>query len=118
VKYSSPLLCSDELDDLSVMLKAMSHPTRLWILQFLYQQKCCFSGEIAEELPIARSTVSEHLRQLKEAGLIQGEIEHPKIRYCLNVSNWKRLEAMMGVMFDGFSEETLPTSCKIENNKK
>jgi len=114
VKNSNYPFSSDEFDQLSVMLKAMAHPTRLWILQFLSQQKCCFSGEIAEELPIARSTISEHLRQLKEAGLIQGEIDHPKIKYCLNSNNWKKLEAMMGVMFDSFSEEIHPTSCKLE----
>ncbi|MFA7401499.1 MAG: winged helix-turn-helix transcriptional regulator [Bacteroidales bacterium] len=69
--------------------KAMGHPTRIAILQFLAKQESCFFGEIHEELPIAKATVSQHLKKLKEAGLIQGEIEGPKVKYCINQVNWK-----------------------------
>ena len=69
--------------------KAMGHPTRIAILQFLAKQESCFFGEIHEELPIAKATVSQHLKELKEAGLIQGEIEGPKVKYCINQVNWK-----------------------------
>jgi ArsR family transcriptional regulator, arsenate/arsenite/antimonite-responsive transcriptional repressor len=89
----------EELDELSVFMKAMAHPTRLWILQFLAAQDCCISGEIADELPFARSTISEHLRQLKETGLIQGEIDHPRIKYCINKTNWERAKKMLDVLF-------------------
>ena len=69
--------------------KAMGHPARIAILQFLAkQQDCCF-GCIQEELPIAKATVSQHLKELKEAGLIQGEVEPPKVKYCINRENWK-----------------------------
>ena len=64
--------------------KAMGHPTRMAILAFLAKQDSCFFGDIHEELPIAKATVSQHLKELKEAGLIQGEIETPKVRYCIN----------------------------------
>ena len=67
--------------------KAMGHPARIAILQFLASQECCFFGDIHEELPIAKATVSQHLKELKEAGLIQGEIEAPKVRYCINKEN-------------------------------
>jgi len=69
--------------------KAMGHPIRLYIMELLSKQSCCYSGDLSEDLPIAKSTLSQHLKELKEAGLIQGEIEAPKIRYCINRENWK-----------------------------
>jgi len=69
--------------------KALSHPVRIYILQYLSNQSCCYSGDLSEVLPIAKSTLSQHLKELKEAGLIQGEIESPRIRYCLNRTNWE-----------------------------
>ena len=60
----------------------------------LASQECCFFGDIHEELPIAKATVSQHLKELKEAGLIQGEIEAPKVRYCINKENWKLAKKM------------------------
>ena len=69
--------------------KAFSHPVRIYILQLLEKQSCCYSGDLSEELPIAKSTLSQHLKELKNAGLIQGEIELPKIKYCLHQENWK-----------------------------
>lgn len=68
--------------------KAMSHPIRMYVLDLLSKQTCCYSGDLSEELPIAKSTLSQHLKELKEAGLIQGEIEAPRIKYCLNRKNW------------------------------
>jgi ArsR family transcriptional regulator, arsenate/arsenite/antimonite-responsive transcriptional repressor len=68
--------------------KAMGHPVRMYILELLLNQSCCYSGDLSEELPIAKSTLSQHLKELKSAGLIQGEIEAPKIKYCLNRENW------------------------------
>jgi len=68
--------------------KAMGHPIRMYILETLSKQNCCYSGDLSEVLPIAKSTLSQHLKELKHAGLIQGEIEAPKIRYCLNKQNW------------------------------
>ena len=68
--------------------KAMGHPTRIAILQFLAKQSTCYFGDIHEELPIAKATVSQHLKELKDAGLIQGEVETPKVKYCINRENW------------------------------
>jgi len=70
--------------------KAMGHPIRMYILETLSKQSCCYSGDLSEVLPIAKSTLSQHLKELKEAGLIQGEIEAPKIKYCLNKENWEQ----------------------------
>ncbi|MDP2423466.1 MAG: ArsR family transcriptional regulator [Bacteroidales bacterium] len=70
--------------------KAMSHPVRVYILKKLSgMHSCCYSGDLVEELPIGRSTLSQHLKELKYAGLIQGEIEPPFIKYCLNRQNWE-----------------------------
>ncbi|MBN1446334.1 MAG: metalloregulator ArsR/SmtB family transcription factor [Bacteroidetes bacterium] len=71
--------------------KALSHPVRLYILELLNSQSCCYSGDLAEVLPIARSTLSQHLKELKEAGLIQGEINPPKIKYCINRAAWNEM---------------------------
>ena len=79
---------TEEQVQLARWAKAMGHPVRVFILELLSRQSCCYSGDLAEELPIARSTLSQHLKELKEAGLIQGEITAPKIKYCLNKKNW------------------------------
>ncbi|MBS2100185.1 ArsR/SmtB family transcription factor [Carboxylicivirga linearis] len=72
--------------------KAMGHPIRMYILELLSKQSCCYSGDLTEELPIAKSTLSQHLKELKDAGLIQGEIEAPKIKYCVNKENWEEAQ--------------------------
>ncbi|HOW25337.1 MAG TPA: metalloregulator ArsR/SmtB family transcription factor [Bacteroidales bacterium] len=72
--------------------RAMGHPIRIYILELLQNQTCCYSGDLSEELPIAKSTLSQHLKELKRAGLIQGEIEAPKIRYCLHRGNWEEVK--------------------------
>lgn len=68
--------------------KALSHPVRISILQLLASQTCCYHGDMSEVLPIAKSTLSQHLKELKDAGLIQGEITLPTIKYCINKENW------------------------------
>lgn len=72
--------------------KAMGHPIRMYVLELLSSQSCCYSGDLSEDLPIAKSTLSQHLKELKEAGLIQGEIESPRIKYCLNRESWKEAQ--------------------------
>lgn len=79
--------------------KAMGHPTRIAILQFLANRTECYFGDIHEELPIAKATVSQHLKELKEAGLIQGEVEAPKVKYCINRENWRLAQALFGEFF-------------------
>ena len=69
--------------------KALGHPVRVYIMQLLANQSCCYSGDLSHELPIAKSTLSQHLKELKDSGLIQGEIEAPRIKYCVNKENWE-----------------------------
>ncbi|GAB4299908.1 MAG: metalloregulator ArsR/SmtB family transcription factor [Marinilabiliales bacterium] len=79
--------------------KAMGHPIRIYVLDLLSKQNCCYSGDLTDVLPIAKSTLSGHLKILKEAGLIQGEIEAPKIRYCINQKNWKQAQLLFESFF-------------------
>lgn len=81
--------------------KAMSHPIRLYVLELLSNQNCCYSGDLTDVLPIAKSTLSQHLKELKSAGLIQGEIEAPRIRYCINRDNWNEARQL----FNSFMNE-------------
>ena len=82
--------------------KALSHPVRVFIMDYLANNtdRCCYSGDMAENLPIARSTLSEHLKELKKAGLIQGEINPPYIKYCVNRENWAEARIMFADFFN------------------
>lgn len=91
--------------------KAMAHPARIAILQFLAKQTQCYFGDIHEELPIAKATVSQHLKELKDAGLIQGEVETPKVKYCINRDNW-RLAQELFVEFLGQCECKKESCCE------
>lgn len=95
--------------------KALSHPARIFILDYLVKNldKCCYSGDMAEELPIARSTLSEHLNELKRAGLIQGEINPPFIKYCINQNNWEEAKQLMDTFFNREISKS-STSCSRE----
>lgn len=94
---------SPSQEEMARFAKALSHPARVYIMEYLSESlgKCCYSGDMAEHLPIARSTLSEHLKALKNAGLIQGEINPPYIKYCINRANWELAKAL----FSGFFHE-------------
>ena len=79
--------------------KAMGHPIRMYVLELLSNQNCCYSGDLSDDLPIAKSTLSQHLKELKDAGLIQGEIEAPRIKYCINKENWADAQALLKKFF-------------------
>lgn len=86
-------------EQLARFAKALGHPARITIMNFLANQESCFFGDIHDELPIAKATVSQHLKELKDAGLIQGEIEPPKVRYCVNKENWALAKRLFGTFF-------------------
>lgn len=91
--------------------KAMGHPTRIAILHFLASRNECYFGDIHDELPIAKATVSQHLGELKEAGLIQGTIEPPKVKYCINRENWAVAKQMFAQMFEDCCPSTKGGCC-------
>ena len=80
--------------------KALGHPVRMYVLELLSKQSCCYSGDLTEDLPIAKSTLSQHLKELKDAGLIQGTIEAPRIKYCLNRENWEEAKRLFEKFFN------------------
>jgi len=86
---------TDEQKKAARYAKAMGHPVRLYVLELLSSQSCCYSGDLSEDLPIAKSTLSQHLKELKDAGLIQGEIESPRIKYCINKKNWEEARNLL-----------------------
>jgi len=88
--------------------KALGHPARIAILKFLASANTCFCGEIVEELPIAQATVSQHLKELKDAGLIQGCIQPPKVSYCIDTENWKKAKKL----FDNFLKNSKDVPCQ------
>lgn len=92
---SDKKIMNEEQIRLARYAKALSHPVRLYVLELLSQQSCCYSGDLSEVLPIAKSTLSQHLKELKNAGLIQGEIEAPKIKYCINRENWSEAQKLL-----------------------
>lgn len=95
-------MCKDytiDQEKLARFAKALGHPARIAILKFLARRDTCYFGDIHDELPIAKATVSQHLKELKEAGLIQGEIETPKVKYCICRDNWILAKKMFSAFF-------------------
>ena len=86
-------------ETLARFAKALGHPVRIAIMKFLAKQETCYFGDIHEELPIAQATVSQHLKELKDAGLIQGEIETPKVKYCIVRENWEYARELFAEFF-------------------
>ena len=95
-----PIVYTKDTEALAKFAKALGHPTRIAILKHLESQSCCFTGDLVDVLPIAQSTVSQHLKELKNAGLIQGELKPPKIKYCINRDNWTIAKALFQQFFD------------------
>lgn len=90
---------TEDEQDLALFAKALSHPVRVQILKLLSNQSCCFTGELTSIIPMAQSTISQHLKALLEAGLIQGEINPPRVKYCINRPNWERASALFATLF-------------------
>lgn len=82
--------------------KALSHPARVAILQLLIRKQACICGDIVEELPLSQSTVSQHLKELKEAGLIKGEIEGKKVCYCIDEKSWAAAQLYFDQLFKSY----------------
>lgn len=92
-------LAGPEADEaLAALAKALGHPARVRILRLLIQRDACVCGDIVDELPLAQSTVSQHLKVLKEAGLIRGEVDAPRVCYCVEPAGLARLRALVGAL--------------------
>ena len=94
------IIYTSETEELALFAKALAHPTRILILNYLDKRSCCFTGDLVEVLPLAQSTISQHLKELKNAGLIQGEVNPPKIKYCINKQNWQKAKGLFASLFN------------------
>ena len=90
--------------DLAAMAKALGHPARIAILQFLASRKACICGDIVDELPLSQSTVSQHLKELKTVGLIKGDIEGPSVCYCIDEKVWNKAQKNLSELFNKFTD--------------
>jgi ArsR family transcriptional regulator len=88
----------DEDVELAAFAKAVGHPARVQILRLLLARDSCFCGEIVDQLPLAQATVSQHLKVLRDTGLIQGEIDGPRTCYCVNRDTLARTHQLLGVL--------------------
>lgn len=84
--------------ELAALTRALGHPVRVRILRLLARRRSCLCGEIVDELPLAQSTVSQHLKVLKEAGLVQGDVDGPRVCYCLAPRALRRLKALVAAL--------------------
>lgn len=109
--YSKNNLFSTELQECSEFYKALAHPARLAILKYLAKTTTCITGDLAEELPLVRTTVNQHLKGLKDAGLIIGTTEGVKTCYCINYERFELLKRKSSA----FLEQIIPIDldCKI-----
>lgn len=101
-----------EIDEIKAaeIAKALSHPARVAIIKFLSEQKSCICNDIVEHLPLSQSTVSQHLKELKNAGLIIGEIDGPRVCYCIDKDNWKIAKEIFLDLFK-MNFESMKTKC-------
>jgi predicted transcriptional regulator len=99
---------TEEQNRLAVQLKAIAHPARIAILQHIIQANACICGDLVEELGLAQATISQHLKELKNAGLIQGTIEGVSICYCIEPKAWKMLQQELNGLFGSYTE---PKTC-------
>lgn len=94
----------------SEIAKALSHPARVAILKYLSEQKFCICNDLVEHLPLSQSTVSQHLKELKNAGLIHGEIDGPRVCYCIDKENWKTAKNIFADLFK-MNFESMKNKC-------
>lgn len=92
-------LFSKKQNEIAAMAKAIGHPARIAILQYLAKTNTCICGDLVEELGLAQATISQHLKELKTAGLIQGNIEGASVCYCIHPGNWKKFREQFAGFF-------------------
>lgn len=91
---------TEEQNQLATIAKALGHPARIAILQCLIEAKSCITGYLVDELPLSQSTISQHLKELKQIGLIKGEIEGTSVNYCIDMDNWNAAKQYLNHFFD------------------
>lgn len=93
---------SRQQNQLATLAKALGHPARIAILEYLLQHQTCICNDLVQELPLSQSTITQHLRELKVAGLIKGEIEGPKVNYCIDEAVWQESQSALQALFGSY----------------
>ncbi|NJM26332.1 MAG: winged helix-turn-helix transcriptional regulator [Bacteroidia bacterium] len=90
--------------DLAAVAKALAHPARIAIVQYLATARSCVCGDIVDEMPLSQSTVSQHLKELKQAGLVKGDIDGPKVCYCIDEKAWRHAQQLLHRLFENYKD--------------
>jgi len=98
-----------EQNELALVAKAFGHPARIAILQYLLKTNACINGDLVDELGLAQATISQHLRELKDLGIIHGTIEGVSVSYCINSEKWQKIKSSFNKLFDQYN--TNPKNC-------
>lgn len=93
---------STEQNQIAEFAKALAHPARVAILQQIIQHQSCICGDLVDVLPLSQSTISQHLKELKRIGIITGEIEGPRVCYCINPEAWTKAKDLLGQIFAAY----------------
>ncbi len=104
-------LFSTEQNHLAQIAKAFAHPARIAIMQHLLKTNTCVCGDLVKELGLAQATTSQHLRELKKVGIIQGTIEGVSICYCINPKKWKEIQVVLNSLFDQYKNDKGTACC-------
>ena len=104
-------LFTAEQNELAKVAKAMAHPARIAILEHLLKTNACFNGGLVQELGLAQATISQHLRELKETGIIQGTIEGVSVSYCINPQKWAKVKSLFNGLFDKYIDPSTGDCC-------
>lgn len=104
-------LFTEAQNDMALAAKAFAHPARIAILQFLLKTETCFNGDLVTELGLAQATISQHLRELKDIGIIQGTIEGTRVCYCINPKRWAEIQKNFNKIFNEFKDPSAKDCC-------
>ncbi|HPI11081.1 MAG TPA: metalloregulator ArsR/SmtB family transcription factor [Catalimonadaceae bacterium] len=104
-------LFTAEQNELALVAKSFSHPARVAILQYLLKTNACINSNLVQELGLAQATISQHLRELKDIGIIQGNIEGASMSYCINPARWAEIKGLFNFVFDQYSPSTKSGCC-------
>lgn len=99
-------LYTEQQNELALAAKALAHPARIAIIDFLLKTNTCINGDLVLEIGLAQATVSQHLRELKEIGIIQGRIDGASISYCINPARWNEIKQNFNNLFDSYQDST------------
>ncbi|MBJ2176267.1 winged helix-turn-helix transcriptional regulator [Aureibaculum sp. A20] len=91
---------TDSQNEIAVFAKAFGHPARVAILQYLFKLNACVCGDLVNEIGLAQPTISQHLKELKQLGLIKGNVEGTSVCYCIDTNNWTKMKKLMSAFLD------------------